>query len=157
MILGSLSTWQDDQRFEHVVIVEAIEAIQRIVSDLPTPGRVEIRGDEMYASVMELTAKPLDEQVAEKHEAYIDVHYLIEGEEIIGWSPLNTAVQPAEPYNKEGDYALYPPAMDETLLTMKPGMFAVFFPHDIHRPGMGTQPSTIKKLVIKIHVDLYNV
>ncbi|GAA0134404.1 hypothetical protein YSY43_12440 [Paenibacillus sp. YSY-4.3] len=155
MILGSLATWKDDQRFEHKAIAEAIEAIQDIVCDPPSPGRVEIRGDEMYVSVMELEVKPLEEQVAEKHEAYIDVHYLIEGEEIIGWSPVREGEQPVKAYDRDADYALYQPSSDEVRLAMKPGMFAVFFPHDIHRPGMAEQPATIRKLVVKIHVDLF--
>ncbi|GIP56302.1 YhcH/YjgK/YiaL family protein [Paenibacillus sp. FSL W8-0186] len=155
MILGSLATWKDDHKFEHKAIIEAIEAIQSIVSDPPSPGRVEIRGDEMYASVMELEAKPFTEQVAEKHETYIDVHYLIEGEEMIGWSPAEGGEQPVQAYDEEGDYALYQPSDEEVKLAMKPGMFAVFFPHDIHRPGMAEQPAAIRKLVVKIHINMF--
>lgn len=155
MILGSLSSWEDDRKFEHSVIIEAVEEIKKIVQSNPSTGRVDIRGDEMYANVMELDAKSLEEQVAEKHESYIDVHYLIEGEETIGWSPLREGIEPSKPYDHDGDYALYSPQSDEVLLTMQPGMFAVFFPHDIHRPGMGEQSSKIKKLVVKVHVGLY--
>lgn len=155
MILGSLSSWEHDTKFEHSVIIEAVEEIKKIVQSNPSTGRVDIRGDEMYANVMELDAKSLEEQVAEKHESYIDVHYLIEGEETIGWSPLREGIEPSQPYDNDGDYALYSPQSDEVLLTMQPGMFAVFFPHDIHRPGMGQQSSKIKKLVVKVHVGLY--
>lgn len=156
MILSSLSSWEHDRRTEHSVIVEAIEELQNIIKSNPAPGRIEIRGNEMYASVMELDAKSLDEQVAEKHESYIDVQYLIDGEEIIGWSPLREGIKPSKPYDSEGDFALYSPQSDEILLPLKPGMFAVFFPHDIHRPGMGTKSTKIKKIVIKIHVGLMN-
>lgn len=155
MILGSLSSWQDGTKFEHSVIIEAIEEIKKIVRSNPSPGRVDIRGDDMYANVMELDAKSLEEQVAERHESYIDVHYLIEGEETIGWSPLREGIEPSKPYDTDGDYALYSPQSDEVLLNMQPGMFAVFFPHDIHRPGMGQQSSKVKKLVVKVHVGLY--
>ncbi|MMZ63172.1 Toxin-antitoxin biofilm protein TabA [compost metagenome] len=155
MILSSLASWENDKKVEHAVIVEAIEVLQRIVSSDPEPGRVEIRGEKMYANVMELDAKALDEQVAEKHEAYIDLQYLIAGEETIGWSPLRDGIEPSKPYDADGDYALYPPQSDEILLTLKPGMFAVFFPHDIHRPGMGTKSTKIKKVVVKIHVGSY--
>ena len=47
---------------------------------------------------------------------------------------------------------LYAAAEDEIQLPMKPGMFAVFFPEDIHRPGMGA-PGRIKKAVVKIKVQ----
>ena len=156
MILSSLSAWEHDRKVEHPIIVEAIEELRNIIKDNPAPGRVEIRGNEMYASVMELDAKSQDEQVAEKHDSYIDVQYLIEGEETFGWSPLREGIEPIKPYDSEGDITFYNPQSDEILLPLKPGMFAVFFPHDIHRPGMGTKSTKIKKVVIKVHVDLLN-
>ncbi|MEK4509131.1 YhcH/YjgK/YiaL family protein [Paenibacillus sp. FSL K6-2524] len=155
MILSSLSSWEHDRKVEHPIIVEAIEELQNIIKDHPAPGRVEIRGNEMYAIVMELDAKSLDEQVAENHESYIDVQYLIEGEEIYGWSPLREGIEPTKPYDSEGDITFYNPQNDEILLPLKPGMFVVFFPHDIHRPCMGTKSTKIKKVVIKIHISLF--
>ncbi|KAA1189392.1 YhcH/YjgK/YiaL family protein [Paenibacillus sp. B2(2019)] len=154
MILGSLSSWEEHSRYENSVIVEAIEELKVILQHEPDLGRIEMRGNEIYVSIMALEAKSLEEQVAEKHEAYIDVHYLIEGEETIGWSPLQEGIEVTKPYDAEADYALYPPSSDEILLTLKPGLFAVFFPHDVHRPGMGQPGMKIKKAVIKIHVGL---
>lgn len=157
MILSSLSSWEYDRKIEHPVIVEAIEELQNIIKDHSAPGRVEIRGNEMYAIVMELDAKSLDEQVAETHESYIDIQYLIDGEETMGWSPLCEGIEVLKPYDSEVDLTLYHPQSDEILLPMKPGMFVVFFPHDIHRPGMGTKSTKIKKVVIKIHVGLLDL
>ena len=155
MILGSLSSWEEHVKYENAVIAKAIEELKVILAQDPDLGRIEIiRGNEMYASIMALEAKSLEEQVAEKHETYIDVHYLIEGEETIGWSPLQEEVEPIKPYDAEGEYALYAPSSDEILLSLKPGMFAVFFPHDVHRPGMGQAGMKIKKAVVKIHIDL---
>lgn len=154
MIVGSLLSWEDHSKFEHPVIVEAISELKKIIKENPDVGKIEIRGSEMYASVMELDAKSPEEQVAEKHESYIDIHYVIDGEETIGWAPLQEGLEPLKPYDSEGDYALYTPLVDEILLPMKPGMFAVFFPQDIHRPGMGQ--AKIKKIVIKVHVGLLN-
>lgn len=155
MILSSLAVWEQDKPFEHAVIAEAVEELQHLLSTSPTPGRYDLRGDKMYVNVMELDAKSLDEQIAEKHESYIDLQYLIEGEETIGWSPLHEDQEPFQPYDREGDYALYMPQRDEVLLQLKAGMFAVFFPHDIHRPGMGMKSARIRKAVIKIHTDLF--
>ncbi|NOU96429.1 DUF386 family protein [Paenibacillus sp. LMG 31456] len=153
MILGSMSLWENQCKFEHPVIVTAIEELNKALKENPAEGRIEINGDKMYASIMEFDAKPMEEQLAEKHELYIDVHYLIEGEETIGWSSLREDTKASKPYDSEQDYALYEPSQDETLLHLKPGMFAVFFPNDIHRPGMG-QSTRIKKAVVKIHVGL---
>jgi len=151
MILGDLKAWEHGRNYSHADIAVAVEELIKLAERNPEAGRIEIDGDNMYINVMELEAKSPDEQVAEKHEKYIDVHYLFEGEETIGWSPQRSGVEPTKAYDAEGDYMLYAPAPDEVLLQMKPGMFAVFFPEDVHRPGMGA-PGRIKKAVVKIKV-----
>lgn len=153
MILGSMSSWDFQSKYENKVIVRAMEELQRILKDNPPLGRTEINGDLMYVSIMEFHAKSSEDHLAEKHESYIDLQYLIEGEETIGYFSLSDGIMAAKDYDSEQDYALYAPASDEILLHLKPGMFAIFFPNDIHRPGMG-QAGTIKKAVVKIHVDL---
>ncbi|MEK3912157.1 YhcH/YjgK/YiaL family protein [Paenibacillus sp. FSL H7-0331] len=154
MIIGSMSLWESQSTFEHKIIVSAIKELNTILKQNPAAGRIEINGDQIYATIMEFETKPIQDQLAEKHELYIDVHYLIEGEETIGWFALRDDAATAKPYDSEQDYALYEPSADELLLQLKPGMYAVFFPNDIHRPGMGQQTKT-KKAVVKIHVDLF--
>ncbi|MEK3719306.1 YhcH/YjgK/YiaL family protein [Paenibacillus sp. FSL H8-0034] len=156
MIIGSMSLWENQATFEHKIIVSAIEQLNTILKQNSDTGRIEIKGDQIYATIMEFDTKPMQEQLAEKHELYIDIHYLIEGEETIGWFALRDDVEIVKPYDSEQDYALYEPSPDELLLQLKPGMYAVFFPNDIHRPGMGQgQQTKIKKAVVKIHVDLF--
>ncbi|RKP51576.1 DUF386 domain-containing protein [Cohnella endophytica] len=154
MILGSMSSWESHRKYEHKVIVTAMEQLMKQLKDQPAAGRAEIDGDRMYVSYLEFDAKSSEDHPAEKHESYIDLQYLIEGEETIGWSSLREDSDVVKPYDSEEDYALYKPSADETLLRLKPGMFAVFFPNDIHRPGMGQQSTKIKKAVVKIHVSL---
>jgi biofilm protein TabA len=156
MILGSMSSWNEQLKYENSIIIEAVEELREILQQDPDPGKVEIRGNEIYATIMDLDAKLLQEQLAEKHEMYIDVHYLIAGEETIGWSPVQEGTRPVKPYQAEEDYAIYAPSSEEVLLSLKPGMFAVFFPQDIHRPGMGQAGKKIKKAVIKIHIGLFD-
>lgn len=156
MIVGSLSCWEQQSKFEHPVIASAIEELKKIVKEQPAKGRIEIRGDQMYVLIMELDAKPIEEQpLAEKHESYLDLHFLIEGEETIGWSPLQEDEIPVKPYDSELDFAMYEPSTNEMLLSLKPGMFVVLFPNDLHRPCIG-ESTRIKKAVVKIHVDLLN-
>jgi YhcH/YjgK/YiaL family protein len=154
MILGSLESWDLQAAYEHPVIAEAVEKLKDILASDPAAGRIELQGNMMYATVMEPETKLLQEQLAEKHETYIDLHYLIFGKETIGWLPEQEGISPVKAYSSEEDYALYTPTSDEVLLTLVPGMFAVFFPHDIHRPAMGSSRQVIKKIVIKIHTSL---
>lgn len=71
MILGSLSSWEEHIKYENPVFVEAIEELKVILQHDPDLGRIEIRGNEMYASIMALEAKSLEEQVAEKHDTIL--------------------------------------------------------------------------------------
>ncbi|MBY9078619.1 YhcH/YjgK/YiaL family protein [Paenibacillus sp. HN-1] len=156
MILGSLSALKDSGIYGNSMVSEALKALQAIVSAPVSAGRIEVQEDRMYVNIMEPEIKPADIQPAEKHEAYADIHYLFEGEEVIGWSPLREGLQPLDPYHEDEDYALYSPEEDEVLLSMRPGMFAIFFPEDIHRPCLGPQSGRkIKKAVMKVHMDLF--
>lgn len=156
MILGSVSSLEEQLKYENPILMEAIEKLQELLQQAPGPGKIEIRGNEIYATIMALDAKLLQEQLAEKHEKYIDVHYLIAGEETIGWSPVQKGTGPVKSYDAVEDYAIYAPSSEEVLLSLKPGMFAVFFPQDIHRPGMGQAGKKINKAVIKIHTGLFD-
>ncbi|WP_435167980.1 YhcH/YjgK/YiaL family protein [Paenibacillus glycanilyticus] len=154
MILGLLSGANNPHSGGYAVIEEALQALRQWNEKKEWPeGRLELRGDQLYINFMSFDTKSQEEQIAEKHEQYLDIHYLIEGSEQIGWSPLRESMIPSQPYDEEDDYALYAPQADEHLLAIKPGMYAVFFPDDVHRPGMG-DGSMIKKAVVKIHKAL---
>jgi biofilm protein TabA len=154
MILGLLSQESEFTSGGYAVIAEALQALRQLTDEGVLPeGRVEIRGDQLYINFMSFDTKRQEEQIAEKHEKYLDIHYLIEGYEQIGWSPLQEGIIPSQSYDETDDYALYALQSDELILNVRPGMYAVFFPNDIHRPGMGNG-APIKKAVIKIHKAL---
>jgi YhcH/YjgK/YiaL family protein len=52
-------------------------------------------------------------------------------------------------YNEEKDVTFYP-GLAENYLTIKPGMFAIFFPEDGHAPGV--TPDGLKKVIVKVLV-----
>ena len=47
-------------------------------------GKYEILGDEIYVNVQDYHTKPLSEGKWEAHRKYIDIQFMIEGEEKIG-------------------------------------------------------------------------
>lgn len=88
--------------------------------------------------------------VKEAHEKYIDIQYIIDGEECIGYTPLADKT-PTKAYNPEKDVAFYEEEM--TLVKMEKGMFAIFYPEDIHMPGSQYNgAASVKKLVVKVPV-----
>ena len=51
------------------------------------------------------------------------------------------------PYNAEKDITFFE-GLAETYITVKPGMFAIFFPQDGHAPGI--TPEGVKKVIVKV-------
>ncbi len=111
------------------------------------PGKHALEGDDYYVvNEYETSAKTR----SEAHKDYIDIQMLLAGEEYIGVTPLTedmVAVEAAP----DKDYWLYECEVDR--ITMKPGMFMVLYPQDVHLPGdMKNKPTACKKIVGKIKV-----
>jgi biofilm protein TabA len=117
-------------------------------------GRVEISGPGLYGIVQSYQTRSIDNSVRlEGHYKFIDIHYLIQGEESLCWaSSKNLPV--TEEYNEEKDiwYGRLP--VDQVSeIKLISGQLAVFYPVDVHTPQLqGRQPSQVKKIVIKVAV-----
>lgn len=114
-------------------------------------GRYNIDGDNIFALVQEYQTIPREEAKWEYHKEYIDIQYIVEGAEQIGFGSTDKMeiMTEYDPVNDiaflkgEGDYA-----------TLTEGCFGVFFPHDAHQPKVapGKVPGEVKKVVVKIKV-----
>ncbi len=97
--------------------------------------------------ISEYETKTESEGKLEAHRKYIDVQYVIEGEELMGYAPLGNQ-QILEPYKEENDIIFY--TVEKSFTKVSAGMFAIFFPTDVHMPGICVEKmSAVKKLVIK--------
>ena len=112
-------------------------------------GRVEIDGDKVYALFQRYETKPVNDS-PEAHKKYIDLQYLIDGEEFIGVAPLSTMKKEVEA-RPDGDIYFYE---GETVkLPIGSGRFMVLFPEDAHAPCIAAGDSKpVHKVVIKIAV-----
>lgn len=120
-------------------------------TDLQTlaPGRYEI-SEGVFALISAYDTKDEIDCKPEAHEKYIDIQYIISGSELIGYVPLSKQV-PSIPYNVEKDLVFYKEAV--SYVQMDAGMFAIFFPTDIHQPCVKIKTSApVKKLVVKVLV-----
>ena len=114
-------------------------------------GRHEIDGDRLFALVQEYTTRGADDCVWEAHRRYIDVQYVVRGEERMGYANIGQ-VREREPYDPARDVAFFEPGED--FVTVRAGMLAVFAPEDVHSPcGAAGAPRTVRKVVIKSAVD----
>ncbi len=111
------------------------------------PGRYQISGDDIFYMISNYKTIPVKDGMLEGHKEYIDIQSVITGSELIGYVPLSNQPE-TKAYNSEKDYTLYKGHV--SLIQMKPGMFAIFYPNDLHMPGLSDMEVKVKKLVIKV-------
>jgi len=115
------------------------------------PGKYPIDGTRMFAIVQDPITQNWDLGFPEFHERHIDVQCLLSGEEALGFLPANPNLNPTDNFLAERDIAFVAQQENETKIILTPGMYAVFFPGELHRPCRAVnQAMQIKKVVIKI-------
>ena len=117
-------------------------------------GKHRILGDDLFALISEYDTKLDELHVFEAHRTYIDLHYIISGSETIKFAPIYGHKISRE-YDSESDYALYHQAENYNQITLEAGMFAIFFPWDLHLPGISEKPKKVRKVVLKIKSSLF--
>ena len=99
------------------------------------------------------TSKNIEEKPAEAHRKYIDLQYILYGEEKIGYTDYTSPKMLLEEYNGDNDIELFSRIENESFFILKKDMFAVFFPEDVHRPGMtNKEVRGVRKIIFKIPV-----
>ena len=112
-------------------------------------GIFKIEGDDIYMNVQAYETKPIEEGKWEAHKKYIDIQYMIEGEEKFGFCNIDK-LQIKTPYNEEKDVYFLDGDAGE-FVTAKAGEFLIFYPQDAHMPCLSVKESKkIKKTIVKI-------
>lgn len=110
-------------------------------------GDYPLAGDSVVVKVSYGPAKEERDANWEAHKKYIDVQLVASGAEKIGVAPL-TAATLTTPFDAAKDIANYTAA--GKYYTATPGMFFIFFPQDVHRPGLKVADGAVRKIVVKI-------
>ena len=110
-------------------------------------GKVVLKEGELFVNFAAARPKTKDDAKIETHNNFIDIQIPLTGTELMGYMP-RTDLAEAE-YNAEKDVTFYPGHATD-YLTVKPGMFAIFFPEDAHAPGVTEVES--KKVIVKVRV-----
>ena len=135
------------------VLKGAIDFLRRPdIHDL-TDGRVDIDGQHLFALVQRYETIMADIPRFEYHRKYIDVQYIVSGEEIIGWVPAGRMAV-TEAYDIEKDICFgIAPKGEITPLYLQTGELAVLYPEDGHAPKLAAgAPARVTKIVVKVAV-----
>jgi len=112
-------------------------------------GKHEINGDNLFVILDKSHGRKKEEAMLEVHRKYIDIQLILDGTDEMGWESIQKCVNPADEYNTENDIQFFKDS-PSNWLTVKKGMFAIFFPDDAHLPLIGN--SMIHKAVAKVAV-----
>lgn len=112
-------------------------------------GEYEIVGRDAYAVVSEYEPKEMEEVRYEGHRLYVDLQYVISGEEQIGVVKIGD-LQEVDPYSV--DAAFFGTEIEGAVFEKAdPSKFFIFFPDDLHKPSVRTAEGvTVKKVVVKV-------
>lgn len=137
-------------------ILKAVDYLRKAGNEDWKEGKFFLDEDRFIVQVFSRETGPKEEKLPEVHRRYIEVQFMAEGNEYIGFYPDLGDNRVREDHLEEKDTLYYEenPRAEELMLPMRGGCYAVFFPEDVHRPfcQMG-RAQTVKRIVIKIDQD----
>ncbi len=122
------------------------------IEDLPD-GRVDLDGDRVYAIIQRYDTILTGTPKFEYHRKYIDVQFIVSGEEVIGWAPAER-IKVTEAYDEGKDICFGTVEGGKwTAIHLSAGQLAVLWPEDGHAPKLAAgSPSPVMKIVVKVAV-----
>ena len=137
----------------HAGIDMVLKAVTAYTAENYETGKVELDGDRVflirnaYDSYDPVNAK------FEAHRNYIDVMYMLEGEEIIYVKPTAQLRNITKAYDPAADIMMAEFEQDNTPVRLTAGSFVILLPQDAHAPGCWVEESKgVKKIVGKVRV-----
>lgn len=107
-------------------------------------------GRQIIVNSSEPALLPREKVRLEAHRKFIDIHVPLKGTETMGWAPLSAMKHRNGEYDEENDIVFFGDSA-HSLLHVKVGQIAIFFPEDTHAPNIGL--GNHRKLCIKVPVE----
>ncbi|MEQ1903002.1 MAG: YhcH/YjgK/YiaL family protein [Pirellulaceae bacterium] len=112
-------------------------------------GKYPFEDSDSFVIVSTETGRGKAESPLEVHRHFIDIQFVLSGNEVMGWRNLGLCHQVRSPYNTEKDIGFYAD-FPSSWIEVPPGNFAIFFPTDAHAPLAGQ--GSIRKAIVKVSV-----
>jgi len=133
----------------HPLFAKAFDFLQTQPLATMELGRIDIDGEKVYAMIQEPTGRPAATAQLEFHRKYIDLQFVVSGNESMGWAPV-CGLGHSLGYNEKKDCGFYTDKA-QSWFDVRPGCFTIFFPEDAHAPCCGV--GVCRKVVVKILAD----
>jgi YhcH/YjgK/YiaL family protein len=133
----------------HKRLAMAFDYLQKTDLEKVEPGTREIDGRKVYVMAQQYETKPMEKGRWEAHRKYIDVQYVHQGAERIGYANL-LELKPGN-YDEAKDFLSLEGKEKGDFFLVRQGTFVILFPQDGHMPGMAVStPQPVKKFVVKV-------
>lgn len=113
-------------------------------------GSYEIEGKDIFVNIVEYETTTPKNRFWEAHKQYLDIHYILEGEEIIDINFLNN--MKIKDYVEKDDFV----SMDgdkKTSVVLQKEDFLICYPNDAHMTAIKVCESTkVKKAIFKVKI-----
>ena len=140
--------WKDILKYKSMLpgIEEAFAAVNALTAYEDKANYPLSDGNRFFLAVQGTKAP----DVAEAHRKYLDIQYIVKGQEVVGYAPLEACEIVGE-FNEEKDIGKYSGNFE--YITIGEGMCYVAFPEDAHMPGRHLEvPNDFVKVVVKLKV-----
>ena len=141
--------WKDIMRYAPVLpgIEEAFAAVNALTEYEDKKNYPLSDGNRFFLAVQGTKAP----DVAEAHRKYLDIQYIVKGQEVVGWADLADCELVGE-FNEAKDVGKYSGNFE--YITIPEGICYVAFPEDAHMPGRHLEvPNDFVKVVVKLKVN----
>ena len=135
----------------HPSMEQAFDFLESLTADEFPEEKTELIGEHLFGNGMVRDTKDFGDSIWESHEKYLDIHFLVEGDEKIFYADEADMTE-TEAYNPEKDITVFEGNGAEVFCPQNG--FVIFFPGEIHKALVhGLQPNKVKKMVIKLGVE----
>ena len=157
MFIGNIDNIDKDGGDFHAIIYSVLEYLRGTDFSNFAEGSYPLPHMDFIAKVQRYKTRPMSECRPESHEKFIDVQFVADGEEALGWCPLSPDLKISVPYDEKNDVTFYEKLLPESCVMLSARNYAVLFPLDVHRPCGSfddEEISNVTKVVVKIPVEL---
>ena len=131
---------------------DGFDYLQRTDFSAIADGRYAIDGGALIAIVQTYSTKPPAQGRWEAHRRHADIQFIDRGREHMRVAPRGS-MNPITAYEADRDLEFFSGADGQEFL-VESGGFAIFFPHDVHMPGLSVNAiAEVKKVVIKVPLE----
>lgn len=152
MIYGTLANWEKEKVFFPPAYSAALEFIREQDVLALEPGKYPIDGEDIFALLQDVVTEPADQRRFELHHEYIDIQFVLTGEEQQLFAPApDPAPELTEDMLAERDLAFCVAPPRHNSLRLGPNEYAIYLPGELHCPCCAVAaPANVRKIVFKV-------